>query len=52
MASMEDIRKTRTVKRTQVAEKVNELRRLVIDGSYTEVVQKFDWMKGILHDIM
>ncbi|KAK3891104.1 hypothetical protein Pcinc_004973 [Petrolisthes cinctipes] len=52
MASSEDLRKVRIVKRTQVTKRVNELRRLVVDGSYNEVVQKFDLIKGIFHDFI
>ncbi len=52
MSLMEDLRKTGTVKKTQVTKWVNELRRLVVDDSYSDVVQKFDLIKGVLHNFM
>ncbi len=52
MSLIEDLRKTRTVKKTQVTKRVNELRRLVVDDAYSDVVQKFDLIKGVFHDFM
>ncbi len=39
MSLIEDLRKTLTVK---VTKRVNELRRLVVDDAYSDVVQKFE----------
>ena len=52
MESLEALRKTRSVKKMLVTRKVNELRRLVIDDAYSDVVHKFDLVKGVFHDFM
>ena len=52
MATLEDLRKSRTSKRTQVTKKVNELRRLVVDDSHSEVIDKFDLIKGVFHQFI
>ena len=52
MATLKDLRKSRTSKRTQVTKKVNELRRLVVDDSHSEVIDKFDLVKGVFHEFI
>lgn len=52
MASVEDLRKARTVEKTRVTKRVNELRRLVIEDAYSDVVAKFDSIKVVFHDFM
>ena len=52
MASVEDLRKARTVEKTRVTKRVNELRRLVIEDAYSDVVDKFDSIKVVFHDFM
>ena len=52
MASLDELRKTRTVKKMLVTRTVNELRRLVVNDDYSEVVTKFESVKGVFHDFM
>lgn len=52
MASGEELRKIRTYKRTQVTKRINELRRLVVDDSYGDVIEKFDFIKGVFHEFI
>lgn len=52
MASLEELRKTRTIKKILVTKRVNELRRLVVDDACRDVGFNFDSIKGIIkaHD--
>lgn len=52
MASPEALRKVRIVKRTQVTKRINELGRLVVEDSYSEIIQKFDSIKEIFHNFI
>lgn len=50
--STDDLRKIRSVKRGQVTKRVNELRRLMVEDSYSEVVLKFDIVKGYFREFV
>ena len=50
MESTEELRKNRTKAKSKVTRNVNELRRLVAEDNYSEVVLKFDSVKGVFHE--
>lgn len=52
MASLEELRKTRTVKKTLVTKKVIKFRTLVIDDAYSKIIEKFDLINGVFYDFM
>ena len=50
MATAEDLRKIRSSKRGRVTKKVNELQRLAVEDTYSEVILNFDIVTGYFRE--